>query len=119
MAVEIYAPGAGAARSDGAISDPSNRANHIVGGRAQTSWRAVRRRFFRALSVCDKPPPKPAYLSGHLKILIEIYAPAGALVGVGPTPNPNGSPSFVVPERQNFRVPAFSGDKLAWSYLVQ
>src|SRR4051812_5317898 len=45
----------GALRSDGAISGPSNRFTDLVEGGEQASRRAVRRRFFRALNVCDTP----------------------------------------------------------------
>src|SRR4051794_11483880 len=53
--VENYAPSMGALRSDGAISGPSNRFTDLVEGGEQASRRAVRRRFFRALNVCDTP----------------------------------------------------------------
>src|SRR4051812_17091975 len=45
----------GALRSDGAISGPPNRFTDLVEGGEQASRRAVRRRFFRALNVCDTP----------------------------------------------------------------
>src|SRR3954468_17337965 len=48
----------GALRSDGAISGPSNRFTDLVEGGEQASRRAVRRRFFRALNVCDTPVKK-------------------------------------------------------------
>jgi len=48
----------GALRSDGAISGPSNRFTDLVEGGEQASRRAVRRRFFRALNVCDTPPER-------------------------------------------------------------
>ena len=53
--VENYAPSMGALRSDGAISGPSNRFTDLVEGGEQASRRAVRRRFFQALNVCDTP----------------------------------------------------------------
>src|SRR3954462_6020246 len=43
----------GALRSDRAISGPSNRFTDLVEGGEQAWRRAVRRRFFRALNVCD------------------------------------------------------------------
>src|SRR3954468_14792064 len=55
LGVENYAPSMGALRSDGAISGSSNRFTDLVEGGEQASRRAVRRRFFRALNVCDTP----------------------------------------------------------------
>ena len=56
----------GALRSDQAISGPSNRFTDLVEVGEQVSRRTVRRRFFRALNVCDTPAhirgmPKQAY----------------------------------------------------------
>ena len=58
--VENYAPSMGALRSDQAISGPSNRFTDLVEVGEQASRRTVRRRFFRALNVCDTPPAPAA-----------------------------------------------------------
>src|SRR3982751_1364475 len=55
LGVENYAPSMGALRSDQAISGPSNRFTDLVEVGEQASRRTVRRRFFRALNVCDTP----------------------------------------------------------------
>src|SRR4051812_46870391 len=55
LGVENYAPSMGALRSDRAISGPSNRFTDLVEVGEQASRRAVRRRFFQALNVCDTP----------------------------------------------------------------
>src|SRR4051794_20576466 len=59
--VEHYAPSMGALPSDGAISGPSNRFTDLVEVGEQASRRAVRRRFFRALNVCDTPATVALY----------------------------------------------------------
>src|SRR3954463_9236443 len=61
--VENYAPSMGALRSDQAISGPSNRFTDLVEGGEQASRRAVRRRFFRALNVCDTPAESTSRLA--------------------------------------------------------
>src|SRR3954452_3867544 len=75
--VENYTLSMGALRSDRAISGPSNRFTDLVEGGEQASRRTVRRRFFRALNVCDTP----AVCSVETAALLVLLAgPAGARV---------------------------------------
>jgi hypothetical protein len=62
-------------------------------------------------------PPKPGYLSGDVRFMLEIYAMTSVVVAVGPNPDPNGSPSVIVPSGTIYRLSAYPGDRLACAVL--
>src|SRR4051812_22285588 len=70
----------GALRSDGAISGPSKRFTDLVEGGEQASRRAVRRRFFQALNVCDTPERDPSGVTGEA--MAAVTAPPGEVTGL-------------------------------------
>src|SRR4051812_9890092 len=78
LGVENYAPSMGALRSDQAISGPSNRFTDLVEVGEQASRRTVRRRFFRALNVCDTPQKRWPARAGR-----GIGGAAGQEYGIG------------------------------------
>jgi hypothetical protein len=50
--------------------------------------------------------------------MLEIYAMTSLVVAVGPNPDPNGSPSVIVPAQTVYRLSAYPGDKLACAVLA-
>src|SRR3954452_4451229 len=77
LGVENYAPSMGALRSDRAISGPLNRFTDLVEVGEQAGRRAVRRRFFRALNVCDTPATRTKAGPRHRRV--DSLAPGRAL----------------------------------------
>jgi hypothetical protein len=63
-------------------------------------------------------PPKPSYLTGDVRFMLEIYAMTSLVVAVGSNPDPNASPSVIVPAQTVYRLSAYAGDKLACAVLA-